>query len=178
MGDNMQKVVIFEGCDKVGKTEMARELAKRLEIPYFKNKSEWRAFSSDKEYFVKALRYGDPYFYTFLRDTNTSVILDRSYPSEWVYSKVYDRKTDDDALTHIDSLAASFGVKIVIPYRTSYSGLKDDIHDIGEYHLQKLSDTYETFAKWTKCDVLRFCIDSEDLEWEMNTIQKFLKKGT
>jgi thymidylate kinase len=174
--NNMHTVVIFEGCDKVGKTEMARELSKRTEIPYFKNKSEWKAFSSDPDYFVKALRYGDPYFYTFLRDTKTSVILDRSYPSEWVYSRVYDRKTDNDALSHIDFLAASFGVKIIIPYRTSYSGLKDDIHNIGEYHLQKLSDTYEEFAKWTKCDVLRFCIDSENLEWEMETIRKFLKK--
>ena len=174
--NNMHTVVIFEGCDKVGKTEMARELSRRLEVPYFKNKSEWKAFSSDPDYFVKALRYGDPYFYTFLRDTKTSVVLDRSYPSEWVYSRVYDRKTDHDALSHIDFLAASFGVKIVIPYRTSYSGLRDDIHNIGEYHLQKLSDMYEEFAKWTKCEVLRFCIDSENLEWEMETIHKFLKK--
>jgi thymidylate kinase len=178
MGDNMQRVVIFEGCDKVGKTEMARELSSRLQVPYFKNKAEWKAFSLEPDYFVKALRYGDPYFYTFLRDTKTSVILDRSYPSEWVYSKVYGRKTDDDALKHIDSFAASFGVKIIIPYRSSYVGLKDDIHDISEYHLQKLSDAYEEFAKWTKCDVLRFCIDSENLEWEMKTIQEFLKRGT
>lgn len=178
MSDNQQTVVIFEGCDKVGKTEMARELSRRLDIPYFKNKSEWKAFSSDPDYFVKALRYGDPYFYTFLRDTKTSVVLDRSYPSEWAYSRVYNRNTDDDALTHIDALAASFGVKIVVPYRSSYLGLKDDIHDIGEDYLQRLSDTYATFAKWTKCEVLRFCIDSEDIEWEMNTIQKFLKRGT
>lgn len=173
-----QTVVIFEGCDKVGKTEMARELSKRLRVPYFKNKSEWKAFSSDPEYFVKALRYGDPYFYAYLRDTKSSIVLDRSYPSEWVYSKVYGRKTDDEALGFIDSFAASFGVKIVIPYRSSYMGLRDDIHDIDEDHLQRLSDTYTEFAKWTKCDVLRFCIDSEDLEWEMNTIQKFLKRGT
>lgn len=174
----MGTVVIFEGCDKVGKSEMANELSRRLSIPYYKNKSEWDAFAKDPGYFVNALRYGDPYFYSFLRDTGTSVVLDRSYPSEWTYSKVYGRKTDDEALDYVDSLAASFGVKIVIPYRSSYSGMKDDVHEIDENYLQRLSDTYAVFAKWTKCDVLRFCIDSEDLEWEMETIQKFLKRGT
>ena len=55
--------------------------------------------------------------------------------------------------------------------------MKDDVHEIDDAHLQLLSDEYEAFAKWTKCDVLRFCIDSEDLEWEMETIQEFLKRG-
>ena len=174
---NQQTVVIFEGCDKVGKTEMARELARRLNVPYFKNTSEWGAFGSDTAYFVNALRYGDPYFYSFLRDTKTSVILDRTYPSEWVYSRVYGRQTDHSALLHIDTLAASLGAKIIIPFRSSYSGMKDDVHDIDEKHLQLLSDTYKEFADWTRCETLRFCVDSEDLEWEMETIQKFLKRG-
>ncbi len=56
----MGTVVLFDGSDKVGKTEMAKELSKRLLIPYFKNESEWKAFSNDQNYFVNALKYGDP----------------------------------------------------------------------------------------------------------------------
>jgi thymidylate kinase len=173
----MGTVVLFDGSDKVGKTEMARELSKRLNIPYFKNESEWNAFSNDPSYFKNALRYGDPYFYNFLKKTGTSVILDRSYPSEWVYSNVYNRSTDVEALNHVDSLAASMGVKIIIPYRTSYEGLHDDMHDIDAKQMQKISDTYADFIKWTRCDTLHMCIDAEDIDWEMKTILEFIEKN-
>lgn len=172
---NMGTVVLFDGCDKVGKTEMARELSRVTGIPYFKNRSEWAAFSNDPSYFVNALKYGDPYFYNFLKDTGLSTILDRSYPSEWVYSRVYNRPTDDKTLEYVDSLAASMGLNIVIPYRTSYEGFRDEIHDIDSKHLQKLSDTYADFLKWTKCKTLHLCVDSEDLIWETRTILDFIE---
>lgn len=172
----MGTVVLFDGSDKVGKTEMAKELSRRLSIPYFKNESEWKAFSNDPSYFVNALKYGDPYFYNFLKQTGHSTILDRSYPSEWVYSRVYGRKTDHDVLRYVDKLAAEIGIKIVIPYRTSYEGLHDDMHDIDSKHMQKISDAYSEFLNWTQCNVLHLCIDCEDLDWEMETILEFISK--
>ena len=174
----MGTVIIFDGADKVGKTEISKELSKVIDIPYFKNKSEWDAFSKEPSYFLNSLRYGAPYFLNFLKDTGTSVILDRAYPSEWVYSKVYGRPTDEKMLSYLDELASSFDVKIIIPYRTNYEGLRDDVHDIDECHLQKISDTYGDFVKWTKCDVLHLCVDSEDLEWEIKSILEFLKEKT
>lgn len=172
----MGTVVLFDGSDKVGKTEMAKELSLRLKIPYFKNQSEWNAFSNDPSYFVNALKYGDPYFYNFLKSTGHSTILDRSYPSEWVYSKVYNRPTDDEALNYIDSLASDLGVKIIIPYRTSYEGFHDDMHDIDSKAMQKISDVYAEFINWTGCETLHLCVDSEDLDWEMETILEFINK--
>jgi hypothetical protein len=170
----MGTVILFDGSDKVGKTEMARELSKRINVPYFKNESEWHAFSKDSSYFVNALKYGDPYFYSFLKMTGTSVILDRSYPAEWVYSTVYNRPTDHEVLNYIDGLAAEIGVKIIVPYRTSYEGLHDDMHDIDCKAMQKISDVYGEFIKWTKCETLHMCIDSEDLSYEMKTILEFI----
>jgi thymidylate kinase len=170
-----QQVVIFDGADRCGKTEMSRALASRLEIPYFKNTAEWDAFSSSPDYFANAMKYGDDFFYRFLRDTGISCVLDRSYPSEWVYSKVYRRKTFNDALSNIDSVAASFGTKIVIPYRSSYAGLKDHVHDIDEVALQRLHDTYFEFSKWTKCEVLELCVDDENLDREIEDILNFME---
>ena len=170
-------VIIFDSADKCGKTEMATALSKALNVPYFKNKQEWQAFGKDPNYFVNALRYGDTYFYNFLKDTGTSIILDRSYPSEWVYSKVYGRSTDEDVLRYVDELAFLAGARIIIPYRTSYAGRRDDVHDIDEVHLQKLSDVYAEFAAWTKCPTLRFCVDNEDLNEELHTILNFLRGG-
>ncbi len=168
-------VVIFDGPDKCGKTEMANELSKRSGIPYFKNKSEWDAFNSDPNYFQNALKYGDTFFYSFLRDTGTSVILDRSYPSEWVYSLVFGRDRDIDMLRKIDTMAAGIGTKIVVPYRTSYNGITDDVHDIDSDHLKKLCDAYSEFLQWTKCECLRLCVDSEDIDFEMLEIASFLR---
>ena len=108
--------------------------------------------------------------------TGTSVVLDRSYPSEWVYSRVYNRITDHEALTYVDDLAAKVGVKIVIPYRTSYEGMHDDMHDIDCKAMQKISDMYAEFIIWTKCETLRLCVDSEDIDWEMKTILEFINK--
>jgi hypothetical protein len=34
----MSMVILFDGPDKVGKTEMVKELSKRLNVPSFKNK--------------------------------------------------------------------------------------------------------------------------------------------
>lgn len=172
----MGTVILFDGSDKVGKTEMARELSRVLNVPYFKNQSEWQAFAKDPSYFKNALRYGDPYFYNFLKMTGTSTVLDRSYPSEWVYSRVYDRYIDHEALNHIDSLAAEVGVKIIVPYRTSYEGFHDDMHDIDSKAMQKISDMYAEFIKWTKCETLHLCVDSEDLDWEIRTILEFIGK--
>ena len=176
MRSKMGTVILFDGSDKVGKTEMSRELSKRIDVPYFKNESEWHAFSKDRSYFSNALKYGDPYFYNFLKMTGTSVILDRSYPSEWVYSRVYNRSTDHEALTYVDDLAAKVGVKIVVPYRTSYEGMHDDMHDIDCKAMQKISDMYAEFIKWTKCETLRLCVDSEDIDWEIKTILEFINK--
>ena len=168
-------IIIFDSADKCGKTEMATALSRDLGIPYFKNKQEWQAFGKDPNYFVNALRYGDTYFYNFLKDTGTSIILDRSYPSEWVYSKIYGRATDEVTLRYIDDLAASAGAVIIIAYRTSYVGRRDEVHDIDEVHLQKLSDMYAEFAAWTKCRTLRFCVDNEDLQEELTAINNFIQ---
>lgn len=170
-----QRVIIFDGPDRCGKSEMARELSSRLQIPYFKNEAEWEAFSNDTQYFQNAMKYGDDFFYRFLKGTGTSCILDRSYPSEWVYSKVYNRSTYNDSLERIDTIASSIGVKIIVPFRTSYDGIYDEIHDIDSEHITKLDFMYYEFLKWTKCSSLRLNVDDENLDREMDDIINFLE---
>jgi hypothetical protein len=168
-------IIIFEGPDKCGKTEIARALSKRLGIPYFKNPNESRAFKHDNDYFVNALVYGDSFFYEFLKQTGTSVILDRSYPSEWVYSKEFDRDTSEQMLKYIDKLACEAGAVIISPYRTTYSGIVDEESGIKEDMLLKLDVRYLSFLNWTQCPTLRLCVDDEDTEREVSEILKFLK---
>ena len=172
-----QTVVIFDGTDRCGKSEMANELSSRLQIPYFKNTAEWKAFSHDPEYFQNAMKYGDDFFYRFLRDTGVSCVLDRSYPSEWVYSRVYGRKTYSDALEHVDILASGINARIINPFRSSYSGIYDEIHDIDEDKITLIDETYVKFLSWTRCKHLRLNVDDENLNREMFDIINFLEKS-
>ena len=164
-----QQVIIFEGPDKVGKTEQAKELSRRLGIPYFKNADEHRYFLKDPGYFIHAVRYVDTYFTSFLEDTGTSIVLDRAWPSEWVYSRVFNRDTDMKVLEELDKRHSALGTTIVIPLRTSYVGIKDEYDSISK-NLQLIHDTYVEFAKWTRCRVIMINVDDENLEREMNDI--------
>ena len=168
-----QRIIIFEGPDGCGKTNISQALGKVLGVPYFKNTNEWEYFEADPSYFVNALSYGDPYFLSYLEQTGASVILDRSYPSEWVYSKVFNRETNRDALEYIDSKYAELGTKIIIPFRTDYSGVIDQFSSVTPEKLSQIDEEYRNFAKWTKCETLFVNVDDENLDRELFEILNF-----
>ena len=173
-----QQVIIFDGPDMTGKTEIAHALSEKLNIPYFKNELEGKAFKRDLEsYFINMLRYSDPFFVSFLQQTKTSIILDRSYPSEYVYSKVFYRPTDRRRLKTLDEAYANINAKIIICCRNSYLK-QDDLcpEKINLRHFHIIHDQYMKFAtEFTKCDVKILYVDDENLTREINEILKFIK---
>lgn len=170
----MQHVIIFDGPDGCGKTNMAREVSSRLDVPYFKNQREFMFFEDDPGYFVRAMKYGDPYFCDYLRQTKASIILDRSYPSEWVYSQAFGRPTEMWAIRMVDELYADLRAKLIIPFRSDYSHVEDRFEAITKEKLETLHELYAQFCQWTKCDVIRFCVDDEDLQKQMEMIIPFV----
>ena len=170
-----QQIIIFEGPDGCGKTNISTSLSKDIRVPYFKNKDEWKFFVDDPSYFVNALTYGDPYFLSYLEQTGASVIVDRWYPSEWVYSRVFDRPTNMNALEHIDRRAAALGAKIIIPFREDYSKVVDQFDSIITPDvLKQVHETYMGFAEWTECDTFFLNVDDEDIVRELREVQEFL----
>lgn len=165
-----QKVILFDGPDGCGKTNMGQELSRRLDIPYFKNKKESMFFENDPSYFANALKYGDSYFCDYLKQSGASIILDRSFPSEWVYSKAFNRKTDDKMLKLIDSLYSDLGLIILSPYRSSYNHVVDAFASIDSKKLEEIHNLYIDFSKWTTCRMHRFCVDDENIEKQMEFI--------
>ena len=171
-----QQIIIFEGPDGCGKTNISTELSSGLGVPYFKNKDEWKFFVDDPSYFVNALTYGDPYFLSYLEQTGASVIVDRWYPSEWVYSQIFDRPTNMDALDRIDHRAAALGAKIIIPVREDYSDVVDQFDEvITPSILQNVHEAYLRFADWTACSTFFLNVDDEDITRELAEIQDFLR---
>lgn len=165
-------LVCFDGPDGCGKTTMARELSKQTSIPYFRYPSE-KFFEADPKHFVDS-SYGDLVIYEFLRQTKASVVFDRSYPSDFVYAQVFDRPLDWKLLRSIDDLAASADLKIVVPYRSSYVRVRDQFASITLERLNQMHQLYLDFGKWTKCNVLRICVDDEDLKRELMEIRAWL----
>ena len=104
----------------------------------------------------------------FLEQTGYSVIFDRSYPSEFVYSQIYNRKTDFDLLAQIDKRYAQLGTHIFIFFRTNYDKVKDEI--IENDKLLPISNKYKDFVKFTKCKVDLINVDGENLNEEIRQI--------
>lgn len=170
---------MFEGPDRCGKSNIAKELSSRFSIPYFKNRNEFKSFVGfDSEYFVNTLRYAEPFFLDFVEQSNSSFVIDRSYPSEWCYSKLFNRRSDELMIWNIDAEYARLGTKIVIPHRTSYVGLKDDESCglINDEKMTILDALYKEFAKHTCCQTLMLNVDDEDLDREVKEIVEFLDK--
>lgn len=155
---------------------MAKALANRLNIPYFKNKGEHTYFGvRDTEYFTNASKYIDSYMASFLLKTGHSVVLDRAWPSEYCYPRVFGRQQNMEVLDELDKRWAWLNTKIIIPFRSSYDGIVDDMHtQITPDRLRELDVLYAEFAQWTKCDTLRLNVDDEDLTRELKEIMEFI----
>jgi thymidylate kinase len=171
----MKLLCSFEGPDMTGKTQIAKELSRQLEIPYFKNSGEWSVQLKDSSYFKNLLVFGGTFLIDFINQVRPNVILDRHYPSEWVYSRAFNRETDEEVLRKIDEKFAEAGGRIIICRRKSYEGIKDDLHDhVDSQVLKKIDAIYEDFTKWTKCRTLTVWVDDEDLNREVNEIKSWL----
>jgi hypothetical protein len=168
-----QVVCVFDSTDNTGKTPISTEVSRVTGIPRFKNVDEHCHFLNNPDYFKFALKHVDTYFFKYLKESGASVILDRAWPSEWVYSKVMGRETDEQTLDWIDRFAASIGTKIVMPYRTSYDNVED--YDVIKEKIWEIDRTYTEFAKWTRCEVLRFNVDARDTRSYVNQVVDFLR---
>ena len=83
--------IAFIGPDMTGKSNIAAALSSDLNIPVFKNTSEWKTKLSGEDYFVNLLKFGGPFLMDFMKQTDVDVILDRFYPCELVYAEAFNR---------------------------------------------------------------------------------------
>jgi hypothetical protein len=157
---NKQNILCIEGVDRIGKTSLIKELSNYINVPSYKAKNEQLDFVSSQDKFLQHLYWSDTRQLDLLEQIEFSIIFDRAYPSEWVYSRFYNRKTDDEQLFKNDARYAALGTNIVFCYRNSYEGLQDDLDpNLTSENLQKIHNLYEEFFKLTKCKVTRICLD-------------------
>lgn len=173
--NDIQRIIIFDGPDGTGKTNIAQALSRKINVPYFKMNTEphlWR-----ENQFKTALEFDQPFMQQVLSQTKYDIVWDRAYPSEWVYSQVYDRPTNMDLLALLDEQYAKMGAWIVVPMRSSYEENRVD-EFVNKDHLYKLHDKYNEFCdSFTKCNTLRMYVDTynNDLMRELACIMSNVK---
>ena len=168
--------VAFIGPDMTGKSNIAAELSRQTGVPVFKNSGEWKTKLDSPEYFLNLLRFGGPFLMDFIRQTNVSVILDRFYPCELVYSSAFGRETDERAIEWMDKNFSEVGGKFIICLRDDYSDLVDDQYpdELPPDMLGALATQYRKFAEWTGCECLIMETDDMDLNKQVEKIKIFL----
>lgn len=171
----MSSIIIFEGVDNCGKTNISQALVERA-LPthkYFKVKQERiHVEKVDPAILKEAHMLQLNFFYELARQADINVVMDRFYPSEYVYGSIF-REVDIDAIMEFDKLYAELGTKIIILVKED-DKLEDELWT--KEQLLMVKRRYEDFAANTACEVLVLHTDDEDLDAQIATISEFLNK--
>lgn len=168
----MSNIIIFEGVDNCGKTTIATELARKLKgYQYFKIKQDRLYVEKiDPEVLKQSHLLQMNFFHELARQVDFKIIMDRFYPSEYVYGSLF-RTIDQKKLWEFDGLFARLGAKIIILQKKD-EGLEDEIWS--KEQLIAIRNKFAEFADWTECEVLLLDTDSEDLDSQLEQIIKFV----
>ena len=169
---NKQRIIILEGTERTGKTNIAAGLSKRLGLPIFKAQVQKKFFMGDRSQFLPFLRFGETTLADFLEQTGTSVILDRNYPSEVVYSEYFGRQTDPEVTRQLDEAYARMGALVVICTRQQgYAGRVDeDDPSIKEKQITEIDLLYKKRVPQLKVDYTVLDTSDENLNRELDEI--------
>jgi thymidylate kinase len=148
--------IIIDGPDRCFKTTtislFKRELALRgVYMPSYKAKDFSKLFAEQiaekHDLFKNRLQFCTTTEVDMLKQLDFDVIFDRHYPSEFVYSKYYNRETNDTLLRQVDDDFVKCETKIFILCRQSYKGWQDNIDSTID--LSKVDMLYRQFINWS-----------------------------
>ena len=165
-------LIIFEGPDGCGKTNIAEEVGKRLGVGVYKSGKEHDIFHEPEGQYL-SLKWANYEMIKLLETTKSSVIFDRFFPSEWVYSQVFNRKSDLDLVTKYDEWWSSLG-GIIIWLDKHEMDVEDELIPSSKYN--EIRTKYFEYMKNTKCRLLYLDTSDHDLYTQVNTICEFIKE--
>lgn len=172
-------IVLFEGFDRVGKTIIAKELSKRLNIPYFKKPNDSDSLSGSYNAEM-SLIYETRKFIEFLdAGVIENIIIDRDYVSEYVYGglfrkEIFDKYEIEKYIKRYDELLFFHRIIIVYCYKEKMNNFNDkhitqdkqiDVHNRYLYFIHK------TFNR-----VILVNTEDEDLSNQITLINEFIER--
>lgn len=168
----MRNVILVEGPDGVGKSEIAAALSMRLNVGLFKAPTEKMNWADGT--FKQSLAF-DALLPSFIEQADVNVVCDRSYVSEWVYSAVFERETDLDLIRKIDDEFARIGAIVIVCTSENVESLRDD-DLVAREKFTQLRDQYLRFLDLTSCDTISIVTDTFTYAYrddEGRTVKKF-----
>jgi hypothetical protein len=163
-------LVIFSGCDKVGKTTMAKKVANSLGGCYVKfsgpktmdtSKIDVDCWVRDSVIFHESiLRYLES---TSVYSEMVPVILDRFYPDEVVYSKVMRNRDIWSLYEDMDERFAKLGTIFVLVRPASFEFMKSVWKEEKLVDFQKANEIVNEFDRFYEMTQLK------KIQVDMNT---------
>ena len=165
-----QIIVILDGPDGTGKTEISQGLSKVLRIHTFKNPLEGTLFRNKT--FQEEMKYVPEYIVAFLKQTGTSVIFDRHYPAEYAYAKTLNRDFDEEKFWAIDKIFAEIDTKIILCHTSHYTNYEDPLVPIGAQ--EDIFRHYLAFSIKSSCKNYFLDTSTQNLPEQLSTIVNWL----
>lgn len=171
-----QRIVIFGGPDGCGKTTIAKELSRVIAVPYFKPTNQGWFALHDPGMFEMQTRWGEPKLLDFLKQTGQSVIMDRGFPCDWVYSNAFKRSCSSywsDTIGELDRGYAELDALLVFTLKRDYSKARVDGDKRIDRQMREILDRlYRACASVSECRSVLLDTDDEDLERQIGTIME------
>lgn len=171
-------IIHCEGPDNVGKTHIAHALAKRYNLAYWKNDDNKVYQENNPGMFLSILRFHYsqfPKMSQLFESKCGGIVYDRNFISEWVYSSLFRRGTDEDLIRSLEEEYAHMRTAgIVYCYKTGYDYHKDD--HINVEQVDKIRDLYQYYLNTrARMPVLRLDTTNEDIDSQLKTIEEWQK---
>lgn len=166
-------IIHCEGPDNVGKTHIAHALASKYNLAYWKNDDNKVYQENNPGMFLSILRFHYsqfPRMSQLFESKCGGIVFDRNFISEWVYSNLFRRGTDDDLICLLEEEYAKLHTAgIVYCYKTGYDYHKDD--HINVEQVDKIRDLYQYYLNnRVKMPVLRLDTTNEDIDSQLEKI--------
>lgn len=153
-----------------GKTNIAEAVSSVTHVPVYKSGREHDLFHDPLANY-HTLKYANYELIRMLDITGASVMFDRFFPSEWVYSQVFGRASDLSLVLEYDKYWSSLGGKIVFFDKPEMDG-EDELIPSNRYN--EIRSLYQEYMKLTSCDFMYLDTSDKNLGNQVRQTVRFI----
>ena len=140
MKANKRHRLIFEGPDRCGKSNISSALSELIDVPAYKSGREHSLFNVPNAQY-NVLKWAVYEQIKMIEICDASIIFDRFFPSEFVYSRVYNRPSDDELVFEYDGWWDRLDGKIIFCEKQC-AGLNWDDEIISKNRYDEIKENY------------------------------------